>query len=89
MAFGAIGIPIIVAGQVTGIDEMAISAMVGRQLPLLSLLIPFYLVLVMSGWKGVKEVWPAALCAGASFAALASLPAVTGAVSMRPSIVTA
>lgn len=68
VAFGAIGIPIIVAGQVTGIDDFAISAMVGRQLPFLSLLVPFYLVLIMSGWKGVKEVWPAALVSGGAFA---------------------
>lgn len=68
VAFGAIGVPIIVAGQVTGLDEMAISQMVGRQLPLLSVLVPFYLVLLMSGWRGLREVWPAALVSGGSFA---------------------
>lgn len=68
VAFGALGVPIIVAGQVTGIDAFTIGAMAGRQLPLLSLIIPFWLVAMMDGWKGIKEVWPAALVAGASFA---------------------
>jgi lactate permease len=68
VAFGAIGTPIVVAGQVTGIDPFLISQMVGRQLPLLSLLVPFWLVFTMSGTKGVREVWPAALVSGGSFA---------------------
>jgi lactate permease len=68
VAFGAIGTPIVVAGQVTGIDDRLISQMVGRQLPLLSVLIPFWLVFTMSGRKGVREVWPAALVSGGSFA---------------------
>ncbi|SFL85773.1 L-lactate permease [Pelosinus propionicus] len=68
VAFGGIGIPIIVAGQVTGIDTMKISAMVGRQLPFLSIIIPIWLVVLMSGWKAAKEVLPACLVAGISFA---------------------
>ena len=68
VAFGALGIPIIVAGQVTGIDAFHIGAMTGRQLPLLSLFVPFWLVFMMDGVKGVKETWPAALVAGLSFA---------------------
>ena len=68
VAFGGIGIPIIVAGQVTGLDTMKISAMVGRQLPFLSMIIPIWLVMLMSGWKATKEVLPACLVAGASFA---------------------
>ncbi|AOY95184.1 L-lactate permease [Cupriavidus sp. USMAA2-4] len=68
VAFGAMGIPIIVAGQVTGIDAMHIGAMAGRQLPLLSLAVPFWLVFMMDGAKGVKETWPAALVTGGSFA---------------------
>ncbi len=68
VAFGAIGIPIIVAGQVSGVDTMAISKMVGRTLPFLSVLIPLYLVIVISGWKKGLEVWPAALVCGGSFA---------------------
>jgi lactate permease len=62
------GIPIIVAGQVTGIDAMQIGAMAGRQLPLLSLIVPFWLVFMMDSVRGIKEVWPAALVAGGSFA---------------------
>ncbi|WP_395063774.1 lactate permease LctP family transporter [Paraburkholderia silvatlantica] len=68
VAFGAMGIPIIVAGQVTGIDPFLIGAMAGRQLPLLSLFVPFWLVFIMDGKRGVKETWPAALVAGGSFA---------------------
>lgn len=68
VAFGAMGIPITVAGKVTGIEAMKIGAMAGRQLPLLSLLVPFWLVLMMDGLKGVREVWPAALVTGGSFA---------------------
>ena len=68
VAFGAIGTPVVVAGQVTGIDDRLISQMVGRQLPFLSVLIPFWLVFTMSGRRGVREVWPAALVSGGSFA---------------------
>ncbi|MDD4329053.1 MAG: lactate permease LctP family transporter [Aliarcobacter sp.] len=68
VAFGALGIPIIVAGKVSGIDPFLIGAMAGRQLPLLSMIIPLWLVVMMDGWKGVKDVWPVALVAGGSFA---------------------
>jgi lactate permease len=68
VAFGAIGIPITVASQVTSIPEMAISQMVGRTLPILSVLLPFYLVLLMSGYKKTMEVLPAILVSGCSFA---------------------
>ena len=68
VAFGSIGIPITVASQVSGLPEMAISQMVGKTLPLLSLLLPFYLVFITVGWKKTWEVWPAILVAGASFA---------------------
>ncbi len=68
VAFGGIGIPIIVAGQVTGLDTMKISAMVGRQLPFLSVIIPMWLIVLMSGWQAMKEVLPACLIAGISFA---------------------
>ncbi|WP_346355720.1 lactate permease LctP family transporter [Azotosporobacter soli] len=70
VAFGGIGIPIIVAGQVTGLDTMKISAMVGRQLPFLSVIIPIWLIVLMSGWKSTIEVLPACLVAGVSFATL-------------------
>lgn len=70
VAFGGIGIPIIVAGQVTGLDTMKISQMVGRQLPFLSVIIPIWLIVLMSGWKATVEVLPACLVAGISFAVL-------------------
>ncbi len=68
VAFGAIGTPIIIASQITGIPEMAISQMVGRTLPWLSLFIPFYLVVLMSGFRKSMEVMPAILVSGLSFA---------------------
>lgn len=70
VAFGAIGIPITVASQVTSIPEMAISQMVGRTLPILSIIVPFYLVVLMAGFKKAKEVMPAILVSGFSFAFL-------------------
>lgn len=68
VAFGAIGIPIVVAGQVTGIDAMHISKIVGRQLPFLSIIVPLWLVVTMAGWKRAMEVLPAVLVAGLCFA---------------------
>jgi len=68
VAFGAIGIPITVASQVTSIPEMAISQMVGRTLPILSVMLPFYLVILMAGFKKSVEVLPAILVSGCSFA---------------------
>lgn len=68
VAFGAMGIPIIVAGQVTGIDAFAIGQMAGRQLPFLTLVVLFWIMAIMDGWRGVRETWPAVLVAGGSFA---------------------
>jgi lactate permease len=68
VAFGAIGTPITIAAQVSGLPEMAISKMVGRTLPFLSILVPFYLVFIMAGFKRTMEVLPAILVSGASFA---------------------
>lgn len=70
VAFGAIGIPITVASQVSGIPEMALSQMVGRTLPFLSVLVPLYLVVLMAGFKKAMEVLPAILVSGGSFALL-------------------
>src|SRR5436190_898831 len=70
VAFGSIGIPITVASQVSGIPEMAISQMVGRTLPFLSFLIPFYLTVILCGFRKAMQVWPAVLVSGASFALL-------------------
>ena len=68
VAFGALGIPIITAGKVGGIDPFLVGAMAGRQLPFLSLFLPFWLVGMMDGMKGIKQTWPAILIAGGSFA---------------------
>ena len=68
VAFGAIGAPIIAMEGPTGIAATEISKMVGRQLPFLSVFIPFYLVFIMAGWKKTKEVMPAILVSGVAFA---------------------
>jgi lactate permease len=70
VAFGSIGIPITVAAQVSGLPEMAISQMVGRTLPFLSALVPFYIVFIMCGFKKTMEVLPAILVSGISFASV-------------------
>ena len=70
VAFGSIGIPITVASQVSSIPELAISQMLGRTLPFLSILLPFYLVVLMSGFKKTIEILPAVLVSGCSFAFL-------------------
>jgi lactate permease len=67
VAFGALGTPIIALARVTGLPLEDLSAMVGRQLPFFSLLVPFWLVWAMAGWKAMREVWPACLVAGATF----------------------
>lgn len=68
VAFGSIGIPITVASQVSGIPELPISQMVGRTLPLLSAILPLYLVTIVAGFKKAREVTPALLVSGLSFA---------------------
>ncbi|WP_242266236.1 MULTISPECIES: L-lactate permease [unclassified Bacillus cereus group] len=68
VAFGAMGIPITVAGQVTGIDPYKIGQMAGHQLPFLSLFVPFFIVFLMDGFKGIRQTWPALFVAGSSFA---------------------
>ena len=68
VAFGALGTPIVALAGVTGIDVRQLSAMVGRQLPFFSVLIPFWLVWAFCGFRKMKEVWPALVVAGVSFA---------------------
>ena len=68
VAFGAMGIPIIVAGQVSGLDAYHIGQVAGRQLPILSIIVPFWLIAMMDGVRGIKQTWPAVLVAGVSFA---------------------
>ncbi|MCI0423849.1 MAG: lactate permease LctP family transporter [Acidobacteria bacterium] len=68
VAFGALGTPIIALAGVTGLSLMDLSAMVGRQLPVFSVIVPFWLVGAMAGRKGMMEVWPACLVSGLAFA---------------------
>jgi lactate permease len=68
VAYGAIGTPILTLGAVTGIDPMLLSAMAGRQLPIVSVIVPAWLIVTMSGWKGLRGAWPAVLVSGGSFA---------------------
>jgi lactate permease len=67
VAFGSVGIPITTLATVTGLPVLDLSAMVGRQLPLFSLIVPFWLVAAQVGWHGMLAVWPACLVCGASF----------------------
>jgi lactate permease len=68
VAYGALGSPIIALAAVTGLDLLQLSSMVGRQLPFFSVLVPFWLIWAFAGWRGMKEIWPAILVAGVSFA---------------------
>ncbi len=78
VAFGAIGTPILTLSRVAcgtpctdnGLSAFTLGAMAGRQLPFISLLIPAWLVVTMSGWRGLRGVWPAVAVCGASFAAV-------------------
>jgi len=68
VAFGALGTPIQGLSSVTGIDPFLLGAMVGRQLPFFSVLVPFWLIWVFAGWRGMIQIWPAILVTGVSFA---------------------
>lgn len=68
VAFGAMGIPIIVAGQVSGVETHAISQMVGRQLPFIVPIVLIWIMAIMDGWRGVRETLPAIVVGGGSFA---------------------
>lgn len=68
VAFGAMGIPIIVAGQVSGVETHAISQMVGRQLPFIVPIVLIWIMAIMDGWRGVRETFPAIVVGGGSFA---------------------
>jgi len=70
VAFGAIGTPILTLAAVTGIPATTLGMMAGRQLPFVSLIVPAWLVVTMSGWRGLRSVWPAVLVCGATFAAV-------------------
>ncbi len=68
VAYGALGTPIAGLSSVTGIDPYLLGAMVGRQLPFFSLIVPFWLIWVFAGWRGMLAIWPAILVCGVSFA---------------------
>ncbi len=67
VAYGSLGIPLTTLAPLTGLDLLDLSAMVGRQLPFFSLLVPFWLVAAQAGWRGMIGVWPACLVSGATF----------------------
>ena len=69
VAFGALGTPITVLGQVTDLPAVKLGAMVGRQLPFIALLLPFYVMGIYGGAKSIRALWPMLLVAGGSFAA--------------------
>jgi lactate permease len=68
VAYGALGTPIQGLASVTGLDPYILGAMVGRQLPVFSLIVPFWVIWAFAGWKGMKDIWPAILVTGLSFA---------------------
>ncbi|QOK97290.1 L-lactate permease [Ralstonia pseudosolanacearum] len=68
VAYGALGAPIIGLAAVTGLDLKDLSAMIGRQLPFFSVLVPFWLIWAFAGFRGMLQIWPAILVAGVTFA---------------------
>src|SRR3954469_21505918 len=68
VAFGAIAIPIVTLAEITGLPKEDLGAMVGRQTPLLALVVPLILVAMVDGMRGIRQTWPAALAAGSAFA---------------------
>ncbi|TDG16142.1 L-lactate permease, partial [Paracraurococcus ruber] len=68
VAYGALGTPVIALAGVTGLDVYDLSAMIGRQLPFFSLIVPFWLIWAFAGFRGMIQVWPAILVTGVSFA---------------------
>ena len=92
VAWGAIGTPIVTLAAVSGLDQVTLSAMAGHQLPIVSLLVPFWLVATfvkMEGgtWRQVFEVWPAMLCAGGTFALMQFLASGTNAFHLLTDVV--
>jgi lactate permease len=67
VAYGALGTPLITLAKITELDLQLLSSMVGRQLPVFSLIVPFWLIAAQAGWRGMVAVWPACLVAGGSF----------------------
>jgi lactate permease len=69
VAFGALGVPVTVLGAVTGLPAPALAAMIGRQLPFMALILPFYVIGLYGGWRSIRALWPMLLVAGGTFAA--------------------
>jgi len=69
VAFGALGVPVTVLGAVTGLPAAALAAMIGRQLPVMALILPLYVIGLYGGWRSIRALWPVPLVAGGSFAA--------------------
>jgi lactate permease len=67
VAFGALGLPVTVLGAVTDLPSTKLAAMIGRQLPFIALILPFYVMALYGGWRSVRSLWPVLLVAGASF----------------------
>jgi lactate permease len=68
VAYGALGTPVLALAAVTGLPLLDLSAMIGRQLPVFSVIVPFWLIVAFAGWRGALQIWPAILVAGISFA---------------------
>ncbi|MFZ1108736.1 MAG: L-lactate permease [Rhodomicrobium sp.] len=69
VAFGALGVPVTVLGAVTGLPAATLGAMIGRQLPVIALILPFYVMALYGGWRSIRAIWPILLVSGGSFAA--------------------
>ena len=69
VAFGALGVPVTVLGAVTGLPAPALAAMIGRQLPFMALILPFYVIGLYGGWRSIRAIWPVLLVAGGIFGA--------------------
>jgi lactate permease len=67
VAFGAIAVPIITLAEITGLDKQDLGSMVGRQTPFLALIVPFILIFIVDGRRGLRQAWPAALAGGVAF----------------------
>ena len=68
VAFGALGVPVTVLAAVTGLPANVLGQMVGRQLPFMAFILPFYVMALYGGWRSVRALWPMLLVAGGSFA---------------------
>jgi lactate permease len=68
VAYGALGTPIVGLASVTGLDPYLLGAMIGRQLPFFSLIVPAWVICAFTGWRGMVQIWPAIVVCGVSFA---------------------